>query len=131
MGLIDFSSLGTCRNSKRPPVASTSSGQPLESPPAPMSWMERMGFAAPSDAHASMTPWQRRCISALPRWTELKSRSSEFVPVIIEDAAPPPKPMRMAGPPIWTMRAPGVTGFFSIWLSRMTPMPPASMMGLW
>ena len=78
-----------------------------------------------------MAPWERRCISAWPRWTELKSSASEFVPVIIDEAAPPPRPMRIAGPPIWTISAPTVTSFFSTWLRRMTPMPPASMIGLW
>ena len=78
-----------------------------------------------------MTPWARRCISALPRWTELKSSASELVPVIIDDAAPPPSPMRIAGPPIWTMSEPTLTGFFSTWLRRIVPMPPASMIGLW
>ena len=96
-----------------------------------MSWIERIGFALPRQLHASITPWQRRCISALPRCTELKSSASELVPVIIELAAPPPRPMRIAGPPIWTMSAPTVTSFFCTCEWRMTPMPPASMMGLW
>ncbi len=96
-----------------------------------MSWMERIGFFFPSAAQALITPWQRRCISALPRWTLLKSSASSFVPVIIEEAAPPPRPMRIAGPPICTMYAPVVTGFLSTWSRMMTPCPPASMMGLW
>ena len=95
-----------------------------------MSWIDNTGFFFPIAAHALITPWHRRCISALPRWTLLKSSASEFVPVIIELAAPPPRPIRIAGPPIWTMYAPVVTGFFVTWSRMMKPCPPASMIGL-
>ena len=128
---MEGSSLWTLRSSKRPPVASTSSGQPFERPPAPMSWIERTGFFFPIAAQALITPWQRRCISAFPRWTLLKSSASSFVPVIMDEAAPPPRPMRIAGPPICTMYAPVGTGFFSTWSRTITPCPPASMIGLW
>ena len=42
----------------------------------PTSWMNEIGFSAPSAQQRSMTSWQRRSISALSRWTEAKSRSS-------------------------------------------------------
>ena len=47
IGFIERSSLWTSRSSNLPPVASTSSGQPLERPPAPMSWIDMIGFALP------------------------------------------------------------------------------------
>src|SRR3546814_5170564 len=69
----------TSRNWKWPPrpSASTSSGSALEMPPAPTSWMERIGLAAPSAQQASTPSWQRRSSSGLARCTEAKSRSEE------------------------------------------------------
>ncbi len=52
----------------------------------------------------------RRWISALPRWTESKSRSAVLVPVAIDDAAPPPIPISMPGPPSWISSAPSAIG---------------------
>ena len=53
-----------------------------------------------------MTSWQRRCISGLPRCTEAKSRSSAEAPEAMDEAAPPPRPMSMAGPPSTTSGVP-------------------------
>lgn len=69
----------------------------LDKPPAPTSWMEIIGFWSPSCQQRSMTSCARRSISGLPRCTELKSKDASFVPVSIEEAAPPPKPMSMPG----------------------------------
>ena len=46
-----------------------------------------------------MTSWQRRSISGLPRCTEAKSRLSSLLPDETDDAALPPNPINMAGPP--------------------------------
>ena len=56
----------------RPPCAS--SGSAFDRPPAPTSWIERIGLASPSAQQRSITSCARRCISALPRCTESKSR---------------------------------------------------------
>jgi hypothetical protein len=48
----------------------------------------------------------RRWISGLPRCTEAKSRSAVLVPVVIDEAAPPPRPISMPGPPSWMSSAP-------------------------
>ena len=53
-----------------------------------------------------MTSCARRWISGLPRCTEAKSRSSVLVPVVIDDAAPPPRPISMPGPPSWISSVP-------------------------
>ena len=78
-----------------------------------------------------MTSCARRCISALPRCTESKSRSAAFAPVAIEDADPPPMPISMPGPPIWTRSAPGGTSALWACAARTLPTPPATMIGLW
>ena len=71
-------------------------------PPAPTSWIERIGLPSPSAEQRSITSWQRRCISALSRCTDAKSRSSCDDPDASDDAAPPPRPISIAGPPSTT-----------------------------
>ncbi|MDZ7747672.1 MAG: hypothetical protein U5K43_01580 [Halofilum sp. (in: g-proteobacteria)] len=78
-----------------------------------------------------MTSWQRRCISGLPRCTEAKSSSASLAPLATEEAAPPPRPMRIAGPPSTTTRAPAGSGLLSTCMGRTLPSPPAIMIGLW
>ena len=77
IGLMPGSAVGIARSASRAPSPSawTSSGTALASPPAPTSWMDRIGLRSPSRAHESMTSWARRCISALSRWTDAKSSS--------------------------------------------------------
>ena len=127
------SSLGTARScSVAPrPASFTSSGRAFDNPPAPTSWIESTGLSSPSATQRSMTSWQRRCISGLPRCTLAKSSSSSLVPLAIDDAAPPPSPMRMAGPPSTTRAAPGGTARLSTLPGRTLPQPPAIMIGLW
>ena len=108
-----------------------SSGSAFDSPPAPTSWIDRIGVASPSALQASITSWQRRWISALSRWTEAKSRSSAEAPWAIDDAAPPPRPMSRAGPPSTTSGAPATTSALSTWAARTLPTPPAIITGLW
>jgi hypothetical protein len=68
---------------------------------------KRIGLSSPSAQQRSMTSWQRRSISALPRCTEAKSRSACSRPSAIDEAAPPPRPISIAGPPSTTSaRAP-------------------------
>jgi hypothetical protein len=63
----------------------------------------------------------RRCISGLPRCTEAKSRSSALAPLAMEEAAPPPRPMSMAGPPSTTICAPGRDVLLVDMSARMLP----------
>ncbi len=84
-------------------------------PPAVHELRQRVGQAASADVvqrkkwdcrdprcqQRSITSCARRSISALPRCTESKSRSAVLTPVAIDDAAPPPMPMSMPGPPSW------------------------------
>ena len=42
----------------------------------------------------------------IARWTEAKSRSAELVPLPTDDAAPPPRPISIAGPPRTMSSAP-------------------------
>jgi hypothetical protein len=102
------SSLGIARRSKRAPrpAPCTSSGSAFDSPPAPTSWIDRIGLASPSAQQRSITSCARRWISALPRCTESKSRSSVLAPVPMLEAAPPPMPISMPGPPSWISSAP-------------------------
>ena len=71
------------------PQSSRISGIAFERPPAPTSWMKKIGLSSPMATQRSITSWQRRSISGLPRWTDAKSRSSALVPVAIDEAAPP------------------------------------------
>ena len=68
------------RRSRRAPLPapSTSSGNALLMPPAPTSWMARIGLARPSPSAQQwlMTSCARRWISRLPRCTESKSSSA-------------------------------------------------------
>ena len=68
------------------------------------------GSPSPSCQQRSMTSCARRWISALPRCTESKSRSAVLAPVAIDDAAPPPRPISMPGPPSWISSAPSASG---------------------
>ena len=54
-----------------------------------------------------------------------------LVPVVIDEAEPPPMPMSMPGPPIWMSSEPAGTSCLCEWRARMFPTPPASMIGLW
>ncbi len=60
-----------------------------------------------------------------------KSRSDVLCPLPTDEAAPPPKPINIDGPPRTISGAPTTTSFFSTWGLRTLPRPPAIMMGLW
>ena len=68
-------------------------------PPAPTSWILKIGFLSPNCQQRSITSCARRSNSGLPRWTESKSKFSALAPVSILEAAPPPRPINIAGPP--------------------------------
>ena len=53
-----------------------------------------------------------------------------LLPVAIDEAALPPMPMRMPGPPNWINRLPTGMSFLWVCSAEMLPMPPASMIGL-
>ena len=78
-----------------------------------------------------MTCCARRWISGLPRCTEAKSSCSLAAPLPCEEAAPPPRPISIAGPPSSTSGARAGTGRFSTCMRRTLPRPPAIMIGLW
>ena len=107
------------------------SGTALDKPPAPISCIETIGVSLPSELQWLMTSWQRRSISGFSRCTEAKSKSSEPDPEACEEAAPPPKPMSIAGPPKIIIKEPGGITCLSINMGRILPMPPAIIMGLW
>ena len=77
-----------------------------------------------------MTSWQRRSISGFSRCTEAKSRSSALSPEATELAAPPPRPISMAGPPSTTTASPGCRLRLATIERSIAPRPPASMIGL-
>ena len=39
----------------------------------------------------------------------------------MDEAAPPPRPMRKPGPPSWMKSVPGPSGFFAVWRAEMLP----------
>ena len=110
----DGSSLGIARRSTMPPTSEScsNSGIAFDRPPAPTSWMHRIGLSAPSATQRSMTSWQRRSSSGLSRCTDAKSRSSELSPDATDDAAPPPSPISIAGPPSTMTLSPGRSSRF-------------------
>ena len=127
------SAFGISRSSSRPPrpKSFTSSGIAFDRPPAPTSWIDKIGVSSPSAFARSITSWQRRCISGLSRCTLAKSKSALLCPVAIDDAAPPPSPIKSAGPPSTMIFAPTAMPRFFACMGRTLPMPPASMIGLW
>ena len=134
------SSTGTRPSSKRAPrpASLVSSGKAFDSPPAPTSWIARIGLPepagppeSPSAAHWLITSCARRSISGLPRWTESKSSSTALAPVAIELAALPPIPIRMPGPPSWINRLPAGNAILLVCPAAIVPRPPAIMIGLW
>ncbi len=95
------------RRDRRSRPCATDSGTAFDRPPAPTSWISRIGLSSPSAQQPSMTSCARRWISGLPRCTEAKSRSAELAPAPTDEAAPPPRPISIAGPPSTTTCAPG------------------------
>lgn len=90
-----------------------------------------MGLFSPRDVHASMTIWHLLSISGFSRWTEAKSSSADDAPDVMDEAAPPPRPMSIPGPPSTMMcELVGMIFLIANWC-RTFPSPPASMMGLW
>ena len=83
-----------------------------------------------SAQQALITSCARLSISGLPRCTESKSKSAVLVPVVMEEAALPPMPIRIPGPPSWINKLPGGKASFLICRAEILPKPPAIMMGL-
>lgn len=82
------------RMSISPPQGEMISFTTLQLPPAPWSWMDRMGLAGPSSTQARTTRLSLCAIWGSPRCTALKSSSASFAPLVMLLAAPPPRPMR-------------------------------------
>jgi hypothetical protein len=120
------------RSGRRGPAPSTSSGKALEMPPAPTSWIARIGFwfaqSARSGDDLVRAPLDLG-IAAL-HGVEVEFRGVGM-PAAIELAAPPPMPMRMPGPPSWISSVPAPKALGSSGRSSMVPTPPAIMIGLW
>ena len=68
-GDICLSSFGISLSSNFPPFPEsfTSSGNPFDSPPAPISWIDTIGLFSPRFVQASITSCARLCISGLAR----------------------------------------------------------------
>ena len=79
----------------------------LDKPPAPTSCTDTIGLKSSKRQQVSITSWQRRSISGFSRCTEAKSKLSPMVPLSTDDAAPPPRPINMAGPPNTISKSPG------------------------
>ena len=47
--------------------------------------------------------------------------SHRTAPVAMLEAAPPPMPMSMPGPPSWMKSVPGASGFLLVWRALMLP----------
>mmetsp|Transcript_80009 Transcript_80009/g.214132 ORF Transcript_80009/g.214132 Transcript_80009/m.214132 type:complete len:415 (-) Transcript_80009:1264-2508(-) len=120
----------TSRISMRQPTGSAISLSTLQLPPAPWSCIDTMGLRSPMSTHARTTRFIFCSISASPRCTALKSRSARFSPKAIDDAAPPPMPMRYAGPPSFTIFMPFSGLLFLRWRASIWPKPPVKRMGL-
>lgn len=95
------------------PESCSNSGMALDRPPAPTSWNQRIGLSVPSATQRSMTSWQRRSISGFSRCTLAKSSASALSPAATELAAPPPRPISIAGPPSTITASPGCRRSFS------------------
>mmetsp|Transcript_7001 Transcript_7001/g.16332 ORF Transcript_7001/g.16332 Transcript_7001/m.16332 type:complete len:385 (-) Transcript_7001:1155-2309(-) len=102
----------------------------LPLPPAPWSWMATMGLASPSSTHARMTRFILFSISASPRCTALKSSDAWLLSCKRLLAAPPPMPIRYAGPPTLTTHMPGSGSPLSACTAGIWPRPAENMIGL-
>ena len=78
-----------------------------------------------------MTSWHLLSISAFSLCTEAKSKSSSLSPDDMDEAAPPPNPMSIEGPPKTTTKSLASIGFLMLFLSFTSPIPPANIIGLW
>ena len=79
------------------------SGMALDRPPAPTSWINSIRLESIIEQEL-ITSWQRLSISALSLCTDAKSNSKSLSPEETDDAAPPPRPINMAGPPRTTTK---------------------------
>mmetsp|Transcript_24390 Transcript_24390/g.55567 ORF Transcript_24390/g.55567 Transcript_24390/m.55567 type:complete len:434 (+) Transcript_24390:1767-3068(+) len=114
-----------------PPTGSMISLSTLQFPPHPWSWRETMGLRSPRSTHARITRFIFCSISASPRCTALKSRSARpLSPSEREEAAPPPTPMRYAGPPSFTTFIPTSGSAFLRCRASICPNPPVKSTGL-
>ena len=71
-------------------------------------------------------------VASPPRCTALKSAAESDLdsPPALEDAAPPPNPMRYAGPPTLTTHMPGSGSPFLARTAGIWPRPAENMIGL-
>ena len=104
---------GTARRSNVPPAPPpcTSSGSAFDRPPAPTSWIDRIGLRVARAASSGRSLPARGARSRRCRAAPNRSRGRPaFAPVAIDDAAPPPMPISMPGPPSWMSSAPAGSG---------------------
>ena len=90
------------------PASWTSSGSAFERPPAPTSWIETMGFVVAERPaavdHLLAAPLHLGVVALHRGEIEVLVPSA---PAAMDEAAPPPRPISIAGPPSTTMAAPG------------------------
>ena len=67
---------------------------------------------------------------ALGRLATPEEIAAGYAYLASDDAAPPPMPMRMPGPPSWISRLPAGNSILLVSRAAMLPTPPAIMMGL-
>ena len=84
---------GSLSKSILPPVSSISSERQFRCPPAPWSCIDTIGFSSDSTI-ARIALAARFCISGLERCTALSSIPAPKAPVLADDTAAPPIPMR-------------------------------------
>ena len=96
----------TLRMSSSAPFGALISFSTLPLPPAPWSWIDTIGFAPRRSIAARITRFILFSISASPRCTASKSSAACEASCTREEAAPPPRPMRYAGPPTFTTNMP-------------------------
>jgi hypothetical protein len=86
-------------------------GEGVGEPPAPTSWMARMGLPRPAPAVVDdlLRAALDLGVAALHR---VEVQLAALAPLAIELAAPPPMPMRMPGPPSWISSVPAGNSIF-------------------
>jgi hypothetical protein len=82
---------------------------------------ERIGFASPSRA-AGIDHFLAATLElGVGALHGIEVERLTFWPEAIDEAAPPPRPMRKPGPPSWMKSVPAPSGFFIVWRSEMLP----------
>mmetsp|Transcript_630 Transcript_630/g.2493 ORF Transcript_630/g.2493 Transcript_630/m.2493 type:complete len:252 (+) Transcript_630:3509-4264(+) len=129
-GVIDVSPSVNLESRYSAPAPSTISLSTLPLPPQPWSWIDASGLRSKSSTQPRTTRFIRLSICASPRCTALKSRCAVPSEDTLDDAAPPPRPIRYAGPPILATSMPSAQSSLNAWAASSQPSPAENMTGL-